>query len=78
MRYATAVRRLRTIAESCDRARRLWDEPVLAGGYVFGDVLDGPADLPRVQVALVCPGSCRRLRMSWLSFRSSSTRHLRT
>jgi hypothetical protein len=57
MRYGTAVRRLRTIAERCDRASRIWDEPVLVGGYAFGDVLDGAADLPFVQVALVldCP-----------------------
>jgi len=65
MRYATAVRRLRTIAESCDRASRLWDQPVLAGGYVFGDVLDGAADLPVVQVAFVL--DCPVEEVTWLA-----------
>jgi hypothetical protein len=57
MRYDTAVRRLRTIAESCERPNRLTDTPVLVAAYVFGDVLDAPAELPRVQVAFVidCP-----------------------
>jgi hypothetical protein len=53
MRYDTAVRRLRTIAESCERPNRLTDTPILVAAYVFGDVLDGRAELPRVQVALV-------------------------
>ncbi len=53
MRYPTAVRRLRTIAEACDRPNRIWDEPVLVGAYAFGDVLDGAEDIPRVQVAFV-------------------------
>jgi len=57
MRYDTAVRRLRIIADSCERPNRLADPPVLVAAYVFGDVLDAPADLPRVQVAFVidCP-----------------------
>jgi len=53
MRYDTAVRRLRIIAESCKRPNRLTDTPVLVAAYVFGDVLDGPAELPRVQVAFL-------------------------
>ncbi len=53
MRYATAVRRLRTIAEACDRTNRIWDEPVLIGAYVFGGVLDGAEEVPYVQVAFV-------------------------
>ena len=57
MRYDTAVRRLRTIAESCERPNRLMDAPILVAAYVFGDVLEAPAELPRVQVAFVidCP-----------------------
>ncbi len=46
MRYDTAVRRLRTIAESCERPNRLSDDPVLVSAYAFGKLLDGPADLP--------------------------------
>ncbi|TMK43911.1 MAG: hypothetical protein E6G66_14705, partial [Actinobacteria bacterium] len=53
MRYNTAVRRLRTIAESCERPNRLTDSPILVAAYAFGDVLDGRAELPRVQVAFV-------------------------
>lgn len=57
MRYETAVRRLRTIAESCERPNRLTDTPILVAAYVFGDLLDGRTELPRVQVAFVidCP-----------------------
>jgi len=53
MRYDTAVRRLRIIADSCERPNRLADPPVLVAAYVFGDVLDGRAEFPRVQVAFV-------------------------
>lgn len=49
MRYDTAVRRLRTIAESCERPNRLTDTPILVAAYVFGDVLDAPAELPRTR-----------------------------
>ncbi len=54
MRYATALRRLRVIAEECDEISRLWDHPpALVAAYAFGAVLKHPADLPLVQLALV-------------------------
>ena len=53
MGYDTAVGRLRTITESCERPNRLTDTPVLVAAYVYCDVLDGRAELPRVQVAFV-------------------------
>ncbi|WP_055531623.1 DUF7711 family protein [Streptomyces graminilatus] len=54
MRYATAVRRLRTVADSCTRALVLSTEPPLAAAYVFGPVLDEPGnDVEVVQVAFV-------------------------
>ena len=34
MRYDTAVRRLRIIAESCERPNRLTDSPILVAAYV--------------------------------------------
>jgi hypothetical protein len=53
MRYVTAVRRLRTIAENCDRVNGLLEEGFLAAVYAYGPVLDGDtADLPVVHVAL--------------------------
>ncbi|GAA2720433.1 MULTISPECIES: hypothetical protein [Streptomyces] len=52
MRYATAVRRLRTVADSCTRALVLPTEPPLVAVYVFGPVLDDPGnDVEVVQVA---------------------------
>ncbi|HZD74057.1 MAG TPA: hypothetical protein VE776_09275 [Actinomycetota bacterium] len=53
MRYATAVRRLRTIAEECDRHAKFWDDPLVVAAYVYGSLLEGPEEVERVQVALV-------------------------
>lgn len=57
MRHATAVRRLRTIAERCHQVAGLWtgedDEPVLLSAYAFGAVLEEQTDIPAVQVAFV-------------------------
>ncbi|MET7489382.1 hypothetical protein [Streptomyces sp. NPDC005538] len=54
MRYATAVRRLRTVADSCTRALVFPAEPPLVAAYVFGPVLDEPGnDVEVVQVAFV-------------------------
>lgn len=53
MRYQTAVRHLRSLAEECERPNRIGDEPLLVGAYVFGDLLDGPDELERVQLAFV-------------------------
>jgi hypothetical protein len=72
MRHVTAVRRLHAIAESCDRASGLWDEPMLAGAYAFGEVLDGAADLPVVQVALVL--ECPAEDVTWLALPPHSAR----
>jgi hypothetical protein len=51
VRRDTAVRRLRTVAELCGQVSRT--EPVLRAGYVFGELLDGPAEVELVQVAFV-------------------------
>lgn len=52
MRRETAIRRLRTIADRCQRVSGLWDdEPFLVGAYAFGAVLDAHADMNVVQVA---------------------------
>ena len=53
MRYATAIRRLRTIAEDCDRHARFWEEPLVVGAYLYGDLLEGPEEIERLQIALV-------------------------
>ena len=55
MRHDTAVRRLRTIAEGCDKLGSLLDsEDGLVAVYAFGPVLDHPGeDLNAVSVALV-------------------------
>jgi hypothetical protein len=54
VRRDTAVRRLGMIAQRCQQVSGLWDgEPVLAGAYAFGDVLDGGTEVPVVQVAFV-------------------------
>ncbi|WP_154080496.1 DUF7711 family protein [Streptomyces mobaraensis] len=44
MRYATAVRRLRTIADSCTRALTATGDIPLTAVYVFGPVLEAPGD----------------------------------
>lgn len=54
MRYATAVRRLRTVTDSCTCSQVLPAEPPLVAAYVFGPVLDEPGhDVEVVQVAFV-------------------------
>lgn len=55
MHRKTAIRRLRTIAELCDRASRPWDDrdPVLVGAYAFGTVLEPVTELPWIDVAFV-------------------------
>lgn len=52
--HANAVRRLRTIAESCQELMRFpVDEPILHSAYAFGAVLEGTGDQDFVQVAFV-------------------------
>lgn len=55
MHHNTAVRRLRTIAEDCDKIGSMFDcEDGLVAVYVFGPVLDQPdKDHDAVHVALV-------------------------
>jgi hypothetical protein len=55
MHYSTAVRRLRTIAEDCDKfGSLLGGEDELVAVYAFGPVLDHPGeDLDAVNVVLV-------------------------
>jgi hypothetical protein len=54
VRYATAVRRCRAIAEQCQRVNGLWaDEPMLHAAYAFGELLEYPDELPVVQVVFV-------------------------
>jgi hypothetical protein len=54
VRHQTAVRRLRTVAERCQRASGLWDdEPFLLAAYAFGSVLESVADVDVVDLAFV-------------------------
>jgi hypothetical protein len=53
VRHETAVRRLRSIAERCERVSGLWREEWVLAAYTFGAVLDGPTEVPVVQVAFV-------------------------
>jgi hypothetical protein len=53
MRYTTAVRRLRSLADEFGEHARLWDEPLVTAGYVYGELLDGPDELEVVRIALV-------------------------
>jgi hypothetical protein len=66
MRQATAVRRLRTIAERCQQACELWEEGVgLVAVCAFGGVLDRAggqgAALEVVQIALIVGGDPQRV-----------------
>lgn len=62
MRYATAVRRLRAVADSCTHALVFPAEPPLVAAYVFGPVLDEPGnDVEVVQVAFVVDMPAARL-----------------
>jgi len=52
--HQTAVRRVRTVAERCQRASGLWDEePFLLAAYAFGAVLEPGVDVDAVQLAFV-------------------------
>ena len=55
MRRDTAVRRLTTIAEECQRISGLWEDeqPVLTAAYAFGELVDGAVEVEYVQVAFV-------------------------
>jgi hypothetical protein len=53
MRYATAVRRLQSIAEECDRHAKFWEEPLVVAAYVHGELLKGPEEVELVRIALV-------------------------
>jgi hypothetical protein len=54
VRHQTAVRRIRTVAERCQRASGLWDdEPFLLAAYAFGAVLEPGVDVDVVQLAFV-------------------------
>ncbi len=65
VRHVTAVRRLRTIAERCQRVCGLWEESAgLLAVHAFGAVLDPPLEdrtLEVVQVALVVAASPDRV-----------------
>jgi hypothetical protein len=54
MRYRRAVEKLRILAEECD-SQRAWpgEDPLLREAHVFGDLLEGPDELERVDLALV-------------------------
>jgi hypothetical protein len=53
MRYAVAIRRLRSLAEDLDHHARLWEEPLVTAVYVYGELLEGPEELDAVDIALV-------------------------
>jgi hypothetical protein len=54
VRHQTAVRRIRTVAERCQRASGLWDdEPFLLAAYTFGAVLEPGVDVDMVDLAFV-------------------------
>jgi hypothetical protein len=54
VRRQTAVRRLRTVAERCQRASGLWDEePFLLAAYAFGPVLESVGDVDVIDLAFV-------------------------
>ena len=52
VKYATAVRRLGSVAESLSSVAS-FDEALITDAYVFGDVLNGPESLDVVSVAFV-------------------------
>jgi hypothetical protein len=63
MRYATAVRRLRQIAEDAHRANLLGDDPLLLAIYTFGPLLEHHTEVEAVDIALVCDAPADEL--SW-------------
>ena len=52
MKRSTAISRLSDVADGLERAK-VWPEPCIIAGYVFGALLDPAGDLERVQLALV-------------------------
>jgi hypothetical protein len=62
MRYATAVRRLRRIAEDAHRVNT-GEAPLLLAVYTFGPLLEHPAEVAAVDIALVCDAPAGEL--SW-------------
>ena len=52
VKYATAVRRLGSVAESLSSVAS-FDEALITDAYVFGDTLNGPESLDVVSVAFV-------------------------
>jgi len=79
MRRNTAIKHLRTLAESCGTANRPSDEPVLVEVYAFGDVLDpeiGELDWVRAALVLDMPAD----EVTWLALPTVHiwlTHHLR-
>ena len=62
VKRSTAVNRLAEIATELDRSK-LWSGSTVVAGYLFGDLLEGPGDVERIEIALVvdepaemCPG----------------------
>ena len=54
VRHQTAVRRIRTVAERCQRVSGLWDdEPFLLAAYAFGAALEPGVDVDVVELAFV-------------------------
>ncbi len=68
MRYATAVRRLRQIAEDAHRVNS-GAAPLLLAVYTFGPLLEHPAEVAAVDIALVCDAPagelCWRTEPPW-------------
>lgn len=52
MKRSTAISRLSDVADGLERSK-IWPEPGVIAGYVFGALLDPAADVERVQLALV-------------------------
>jgi hypothetical protein len=63
MRYATAVRRLRQIAADAHRVNLPNEDPLLLAVYTFGPLLQHPAEIEAVDIALVCDAPADEL--SW-------------
>jgi hypothetical protein len=64
MKRSTALSRLRDVVEALDRAAT-WPETTVTAAFVFGDLLDAPSGLERVEVALVVDESPESV--PWLS-----------
>lgn len=63
MRYATAVRRLRQIAENGHRTSLPGDDPMVAAIYTFGAIFQAPHELDVVDIGLVLDAPADEL--SW-------------